>query len=224
MLVVLSLSITGAALLKTEEARPDFISFFLSTVVTQLFAVVLIHFFLRMHGMRWAEFLGVRHRRLLLIVIFALGVAVVALPLTWAANYLSAKVITLLYKTPEQQVAVQVLEATKDPAQRIVFALAAIVMAPLVEEILFRGILYPLLKYRGYPRLAIWGTSLLFAAVHVNLLTFFPLFMFALLLTWLYERTDTLLAPILTHAAFNTINFVVFINESRVQEWLKRFE
>jgi membrane protease YdiL (CAAX protease family) len=224
MLVVLSLSVTAAALLKPEDAGPDFNGFFISTVITQCCAVVLIHFFLRAHGMAWGEFLGLRHRRIVLIVIMAIGFALLSLPVALLANQLSAKVITKIYGIPEQQIAVQVLEKTKDSAQRMIFALAAIIMAPLVEEIFFRGILYPLLKYRGYPRLAIWGTSLLFAAVHVNLMTFFPLFVFALLLVWIYERTDTLLAPIATHATFNTVNFVLFVNQSLINDWIERFK
>ena len=32
----------------------------------------------------------------------------------------------------------------------------------------------------------------------------------ALLLNWLYEKTDNLLAPIAAHVAFNAINFTLF--------------
>ena len=70
---------------------------------------------------------------------------------------------------------------------------------PLVEEVLFRGILYPSVKQLGYPRLALWGTSLFFGLIHSNLMTFVPLTVLSLLLVWLYERTGNLLAPILTH-------------------------
>jgi len=224
LLIVLSMSVFTAALMKGKDAPPDFIGFVVSTVVTQAFAIGLIHIFLKAHRMSWRDLLGLRHPRLLSIAVFALALAVVASPITWAISSLVIKVITLLHQTPEQQIAVQVLETTKEPAQRAVFALAAIVMAPLVEEILFRGILYPLLKHNGYPRLAFWGTSLLFAAIHIDLPTFIPLFVFGVILIWVYERTDTLLAPILTHAMFNMINFLLFINQSQVEQWLKRFQ
>jgi len=36
-----------------------------------------------------------------------------------------------------------------------------------------------------------------------------PLFVLAILLTALYERTDNLLAPITAHALFNTFNFAL---------------
>jgi membrane protease YdiL (CAAX protease family) len=224
LLAVLSMSVFAAALMKGTNAPPDFIGFVLSTVVTQAFAIGLIHFFLKAHRMSWRELLGLKQPRLLSVTLFALALAVIASPITWAISSLVIKIITLVHQTPDQQIAVQVLETTKDPGQRAVFALAAIVLAPFVEEILFRGILYPLIKHHGYPRCALWGTSLLFAAVHVHLATFVPLFVFGVILVWIYERTDTLLAPILTHATFNTINFLLFINQSQIEQWLKRFE
>jgi membrane protease YdiL (CAAX protease family) len=83
------------------------------------------------------------------------------------------------------------------------------VLAPAAEEMLFRGILYPAIKQAGFPRLALWGTALLFAAIHLNLVTFFPLMVLALGLTWLYERTDNLWSSIIAHALFNAMNFVI---------------
>ena len=222
LLIVLSMSVFASALMKGKDAPPDFAGFVVSTVVAQVFAVGLIHFFLRAHQMSWRDLLGLRRPRLLSVMFYAVGLALVAMLVTWGINYLIIKVITMVYKPPEQQMAVQVLENATRPAERAVFALAAIVLAPFVEEILFRGILYPLVKQRGYPRLALWGTSLLFAAVHIHAATFVPLFVFGLILAWIYERTDTLLAPILTHSIFNTINFVLFINQDKVSNWFDK--
>jgi len=86
----------------------------------------------------------------------------------------------------------------------------AIGIAPVAEELLFRGILYPAIKQAGFPGVALWGTSLLFAAIHVNLGIFVPLLLLALVLAQLYERTGNLLAPITAHALFNAFNFVGF--------------
>jgi len=44
--------------------------------------------------------------------------------------------------------------------------------------------------------------------IHLNAPTFVPLFALALALTWLYERTDNLLAPITAHALFNAANYM----------------
>ena len=109
---------------------------------------------------------------------------------------------------PEEQLPIRVLRASLSLGGRIALGAAAILLAPVAEEILFRGILYPAIKQAGYPRLALWGAALLFAAVHANLVTFVPLTVLALVLTALYERTNNLLAPIVAHALFNALNFV----------------
>jgi hypothetical protein len=115
-----------------------------------------------------------------------------------------------------------VLQVSVTLEQRVVFGLAAVLLAPVVEEILFRGILYPAIKQRGYPGFALWGTSLLFAAIHSNLMTFVPLTVLALALVWLYEKTDTLLAPIAAHAVFNAANFFLFVYGPDLARWWQR--
>jgi uncharacterized protein len=80
---------------------------------------------------------------------------------------------------------------------------------PVAEEMLFRGLLYPTVKEIGYPRLAWWGSALLFAVAHANLVALIPLIWVALALTWLYEKTDNLLAPVVAHALFNGVNFTL---------------
>jgi membrane protease YdiL (CAAX protease family) len=138
-------------------------------------------------------------------------VALIFLPVGWGLQQASALMMTHLpfFKMqPEEQLPVRVLRASMSWPGRITLGAAAILLAPLAEEILFRGILYPAIKQAGYPHLALWGTVLLFAAVHMNAVTFLPLAVLALLLTALYERTNNLLAPIFAHALFNALNFV----------------
>jgi membrane protease YdiL (CAAX protease family) len=69
--------------------------------------------------------------------------------------------------------------------------------------------LYPWIKKAGFPKLAFVGTSLVFAIIHLNLMTLLPLFVLALILTGLYEKTNNLLAPIAGHALFNAVNLVM---------------
>jgi len=85
----------------------------------------------------------------------------------------------------------------------------AIVLAPVGEELLFRGLLYPWIKQAGFPRMALWGTAILFAAIHINLVLFVPLLVLALALTALYEWSDNLLAPIVAHSVFNALNLAL---------------
>jgi membrane protease YdiL (CAAX protease family) len=57
--------------------------------------------------------------------------------------------------------------------------------------------------------------SLLYALIHLNLPTLVPLFVLALVLTWLYVRTDRLLVPIAAHSLFNAANLAILFLQTR---------
>jgi hypothetical protein len=82
-------------------------------------------------------------------------------------------------------------------------------MAPIAEELLFRGVIYSSIKQIGYQRAAIAISSALFAAVHSSWALILPLIVLAYILVWLYEKTGSLFAPIVMHATFNAINFTL---------------
>ena len=100
-----------------------------------------------------------------------------------------------------------------------VFKLAAIfsavVAAPVVEELVFRGLLQRLLqRLTGHAALAIILTSLAFMATHSPWTTQPPIFLLSLFLGFLYFRSGTILAPMLMHALFNAMQFVLFLTFS----------
>jgi membrane protease YdiL (CAAX protease family) len=172
--------------------------------------LILVARFLREHQINWGEAFGFTNHRGKAVLLGVL-VALIFLPLGWGLQQTSALVMTHLphFKLePQEQLPVHVLRVSMSWAGRVTLGAAAILLAPVAEEILFRGILYPAIKQAGFPRLALWGTTLLFAAVHMNVVTFVPLAVLALVLTALYERTNNLLAPITAHALFNALNFV----------------
>mgnify|MGYP002382398304 CR=1 FL=1 len=84
---------------------------------------------------------------------------------------------------------------------RLVIALFAVVLAPVVEELVFRGILFPALRDAGWPRAAMAVASLGFGLIHGNAAAFLPLSALGGFLAWLYLRTGNLWAPILAHFA-----------------------
>lgn len=77
------------------------------------------------------------------------------------------------------------------------------VLAPVVEELLFRGVVLRSFL-RLYPRgAAIAGSALLFGFAHLNIYQFVGATALGLLAGWLYERTRSLLPCITLHAAWN---------------------
>jgi len=180
-----------------------------ATLCFQGAGLVLIARFLREQQSTWTEGFGLlKHPRH--AAVLGLMAAAIFLPLGWGLQQVSAVVMTHLpyFKLePKAQLPVEALRVSVSWGGRLTFGAAAILLVPLTEEMLFRGILYPAIKQAGYPRLALWGTALLFAAVHLNLVSFVPLATLALVLTGIYEWTDNLLAPITAHVLFNAVNF-----------------
>jgi len=169
--------------------------------------LVLIQRFLRDHETDWTAGFGLG-RSAGMAALYGFLVASTFLPIGWLVQEGSFKVLTLLHQTPDIQPAVQALKENVVWYDRAMLALVAILLAPLAEEMLFRGILYPAIKQAGYPKLALWVTSLAFAGVHGHAPSFLSLLLLALLLTWIYEHTKNLLAPIIAHACFNAYNFI----------------
>lgn len=86
----------------------------------------------------------------------------------------------------------------------IAAVLSACVLAPVVEELLFRGVVLRSFLHQ-YPRgAAIAGSALLFGFAHMNIYQFVGATGFGLLSGWLYDRTRSLLPCITLHMAHNT--------------------
>jgi len=168
----------------------------------------LVHLFLREQGLTWREAFGFGGPGQVRALLLAAGVAAVVLPAAWMLTGWSGLVLQQLGEEPVAQPIVVAIQNSSTLASQLTRAVVAIALAPVAEEIMFRGILYPFLKQLGHPRLAGWVTALLFGAIHFNQLTFVALVVLGLVLAWLYERTGNLLAPILTHSLFNLANFL----------------
>lgn len=82
--------------------------------------------------------------------------------------------------------------------------LAVCVLAPVLEEMLFRGIVLRGFLQRYSRATAIVGSAVLFGAVHLNMYQFMVGLVAGLILGWLYERTRSLIPCIALHGAYNT--------------------
>jgi len=82
--------------------------------------------------------------------------------------------------------------------------IAVCVLAPILEEMLFRGVLLRAFL-NHHPRwAAISYSALFFGVAHLNVYQFVLAFSLGLLLGWLFERSRSLLPCIALHGAFNT--------------------
>lgn len=107
---------------------------------------------------------------------------------------------------------VKMLGDADNPGLKAIIVLTAVVVAPLVEEVIFRGVIYTSLKRYSDRFFAAIITSSMFAVVHGTVPGLLPLFALAILLTVAYEITGCLWVPMAMHAIFNGINTYFILN------------
>jgi membrane protease YdiL (CAAX protease family) len=95
-------------------------------------------------------------------------------------------------------------------AQFAAYATVVVVVAPVVEELMFRGVGYALLEPLGQTA-AILLTGLAFALVHGLVIGFAVIASFAIGLGYLRGRTTSIYPCMLLHASFNAFGLAVGI-------------
>ncbi len=185
----------------------DIVPVIAAALIFEISALFLINCFLRMQITSWSEAFGfdIQPTRALLT---GLVVTLIFFPAGLLLQAASGELMTRIGHEPVEQEAVQAMRETGNLIGSVGLGLVAILLAPVVEEMLFRGLLYPAIKQKGFPRAALWISSIAFAVIHFNVAIFLPLTILAMVLTWLYEKTENLLAPIAAHALFNSISFI----------------
>jgi uncharacterized protein len=183
-------------------------------VVGQVVALATILGFLAARGRLSWRLLGPRRPQA-----WHVGIGVAA----GVGGFLAVNVLVLTLRAlfgpvdpPEQQV---LSELAAGGLTTLFAVVAAVVMAPLLEEVVFRGVLFQAMKRRTGLWPAAIVTSLLFAIVHVEVSQ--PIYSSAFVLlglafAWLMHRTGSLVVPIVGHATFNAISVGLTIVGARV--------
>lgn len=87
--------------------------------------------------------------------------------------------------------------------------LTTIVLAPIGEESLLRGVAYPALRRHWPPLASAFVTAMVFALLHANVVQLVLTVPLGLLLAFVYEATQRIWPAILLHAAFNVASVSV---------------
>lgn len=197
------------------KSPSDFGNPLVATLSFQGATWILIPVFLALHGVKFRDAFGLKKQSPWVVSLLVLGVVVLALLVAAVLEPASVFVLQKLGWRAHPEEAVTLVTGARAFWMRLYLDFFAVVLAPVAEEFIFRGVLYPVIKQLGYPRLALFGVSALFALIHLDAAIALPLFVLALGLTWLYERTDTLLAPIAAHGLFNAANLVLLAYVSK---------
>ncbi len=171
------------------------------------------------HASGWEQ-LGLSGRRGGWLVLSGVLGLLLGTPIVMATLGLSSWFGSTILNQPMPELGHQMLEAIRDAddlAGTIGLIMAAVVVAPLLEEVVFRGLVQTALLEVELARIHRWSVILISATVFTLLHVGMPwqtlpgLWVLGVILGWMYERTGNLWPCIFTHAGFNALNIMMVV-------------
>lgn len=151
-------------------------------------------------------------------IVMGLVTWLIAFPIVFLISHLLDLLIQNLthVKDSPHQVAIDFLKnSSQSPLFFILALITVLVFAPLIEEILFRGLLQNWIKKYTGRKAAILLASLSFSVFHFsssqgwsNITILLSLFFLSCFIGFIYERQKSLIAPIIMHATYNIVSVV----------------
>jgi uncharacterized protein len=184
----------------------------LQTLIFQVVGVGIIIYLLRQRSTSWRDAFGLGHGHVLLRIGQGIAFYLAAMPIVLFYAGASLLLLNALGLPLERQQAVQfMLDPTNPLGLQIYLILLAVLGAPLIEELLFRGIALPAMLRHTTQTRAIVFVSLIFAAIHLTPTAVIPLFVFAMALSLAYLYTGNILVPIVMHLLFNSVSLGMLV-------------
>lgn len=209
-LLLTTLVVAGGLAIVAYETLPDWPEIVRMALPTEIALALAVAWAVRRSGVGWRRALAwrpldVRH-------LVPLGLVLVGSLTVFTELYL---VIQRLAPVPDAfERALSDLLEMSGTADAVATIVVAIVLAPILEEALFRGAILQGLTRRYGPRKATVWTALFFAFFHLyNPWQILPTFFLGLVLAWLVLTTRSLVAAILVHSAFNAASLGLFALE-----------
>ena len=133
-----------------------------------------------------------------------------ALVLTWAALPVVYGIALLVAALGGRTVQPTVEQIANRESGWVALALMAVLVAPLMEEMVFRGLLYPGLRQLWGPRAAIIVSACLFGLIHPPGV-WAPMTVYGIFLAYLVESTGSVWPCIVSHVLFNGLTVAQLI-------------
>jgi membrane protease YdiL (CAAX protease family) len=194
----------------TEESADE-----IATAGSALFLVV---FTLLTDGwfVLWSWFFSLRRPRLPLASwgLRSPGLRILWLvPATLVAVYILNTAYEVIYQllagssTPQQEI---VEMFPRDASGVVMFAFMAVVVAPLMEELVFRGFVFQAFAASFGVIPGVVASAAVFSVIHGQATVFVPLFVLGVALAWTFHATKSLWTPIALHAVFNGLSVLLW--------------
>jgi len=170
-------------------------------------AALLLLFFAVAHGK--TDFAALFHAPKVSMKVSALkGVVygIAAIPPTMLVTVLTNDLIIRAgYETKSQPVIEWLTSPETSLGARIAILISAVIVAPLTEELIFRGILFPAVLKRNSWVFSAMLTGCIFSLIHFHPPSFLSIFVLSLFFCAGYSVTGSIITPIVMHMVFNGV-------------------
>jgi membrane protease YdiL (CAAX protease family) len=114
----------------------------------------------------------------------------------------------------QQHKELQEITAHPQLSLRVIIIIVAVVVAPVLEEMIFRGLFQTIIRsFLAKPWFSILISSGIFVTIHQDIAHWPALFVLALCLGYAYEKSGSLFRPIFIHSLFNAITIAAVLTE-----------
>ena len=144
--------------------------------------------------------------------LFSIKTYAISLPIVFLASIIWQYFLSFFGIKPTNQPIIELLINAKFSAPMIVLlGVFVTIIAPITEEIIFRGIIYRFFASKFTNISALMLSATFFAALHLHMSSFLPLLILGIMLGWLYFYSGSLLTNICLHGLFNFVNYVLLL-------------
>lgn len=126
---------------------------------------------------------------------------------SWIWNLLLER---LGFPTDRQEM-LGIFTRAESPAMIALVIFLAVVVAPVVEELVFRAGLFRFLRLRLPRVVALTLPAVIFGSLHGNLVAFAPLVALGIIFSLAYERAGSIAVPVIAHGLFNLNTLVLLL-------------
>ncbi|HXY87573.1 MAG TPA: CPBP family intramembrane glutamic endopeptidase [Candidatus Acidoferrales bacterium] len=199
------LTFVGVTVNRVSSESPDIIMPFTlwAVIIANVVAIVLVLLVVRIYYDEPISLLGFTTKNIPKAVLYGVvGYAVTVVVITSISYPIEQRVGV----DPTQQA---LSESAMVPHLVPLLLLSGAIVAPIAEEVVFRGYLYKAFRERFKPVYAIGLNAALFSLFHFEPRALLWLFIIGIALAYVYEKTGNLVAPITLHMLNNMVAFLL---------------
>ncbi len=186
-------------------ANGDLTASFIFSLATSLLGLGVVAYYLRKHEAGWHD-VGLRKFRLgqaLAYLVITVGIFLVSIPILFAI----VKILIPGFNADQAQTNEFTQPGTATSAIQLSF-LALVIIPPIVEEVIFRGFIFPAMSKRWGVVIGAVLTSLLFGFAHLQANVGVYTIVLSLILCLMYVRLRSIIPGIALHMLNNYLAFI----------------